>query len=139
MGSVWKRLQRAGKRAAKVRFEATLEELLVEGGGSWTPDRLSVVWSRRQRRVCSKVAAGHPGPAAGHGGLGGARDPRGGRDPVPGPPGRPPSMTKPGTSSWSMSRGAGARWWPRPRWSWGAWRGLGTPPCPCPCGPGRAR
>ncbi|RMB90542.1 hypothetical protein DUI87_33143 [Hirundo rustica rustica] len=54
MGSVWKRLQRAGKRAAKVRFEATLEELLVEGGGSWTPDRLTVVWSRRHRRVCSK-------------------------------------------------------------------------------------
>ncbi|KAM6995817.1 EH domain-binding protein 1-like protein 1 [Passerculus sandwichensis] len=61
MGSVWKRLQRAGKRAAKVRFEATLEELLVEGGGSWTPDRLTVVWSRRQRRVCSKPRRWQPG------------------------------------------------------------------------------
>lgn len=35
MGSVWKRLQRAGKRAAKVRFEAELEEVLLEGGGRW--------------------------------------------------------------------------------------------------------
>ncbi|XP_039910103.1 EH domain-binding protein 1-like protein 1 [Hirundo rustica] len=61
MGSVWKRLQRAGKRAAKVRFEATLEELLVEGGGSWTPDRLTVVWSRRHRRVCSKPRRWQPG------------------------------------------------------------------------------
>nr|XP_054509662.1 LOW QUALITY PROTEIN: EH domain-binding protein 1-like protein 1 [Agelaius phoeniceus] len=92
MGSVWKRLQRAGKRAAKVRFEATLEELLVEGGGqlvsdppqpphtppdtpksprnppdlpgppqSPTPDRLTVVWSRRHRRVCSKPRRWQPG------------------------------------------------------------------------------
>ncbi|XP_058717459.1 LOW QUALITY PROTEIN: EH domain-binding protein 1-like protein 1 [Poecile atricapillus] len=61
MGSVWKRLQRAGKRAAKIRFEATLEELLVEGGGSWTPDRLTVVWSRRHRRVCSKPRRWQPG------------------------------------------------------------------------------
>ncbi|XP_030825767.1 EH domain-binding protein 1-like protein 1 [Camarhynchus parvulus] len=50
MGSVWKRLQRAGKRAAKVRFEATLEELLLDGGGSWwqpgiqDPRRGMVVW-----------------------------------------------------------------------------------------------
>ncbi|KAM4754325.1 EH domain-binding protein 1-like [Cyanocitta cristata] len=91
MGSVWKRLQRAGKRAAKVRFEATLEELLLEGGGGWTPDRVTVVWSRRHRQgllQAPQVAAGHPEPAAGNGRVGAARDPRGGRDPVPGPPGR---------------------------------------------------
>ncbi|XP_072776307.1 EH domain-binding protein 1-like protein 1 [Taeniopygia guttata] len=61
MGSVWKRLQRAGKRAAKVRFRARLEELLLEGGGGWTPDRVTVVWSRRQRRVCSKPRRWQPG------------------------------------------------------------------------------
>ncbi|NXB89408.1 EH1L1 protein, partial [Vidua chalybeata] len=62
MGSVWKRLQRAGKRAAKVRFEATLEELLLEGGAAGeTPDRVTVVWSRRQRRVCSKPRRWQPG------------------------------------------------------------------------------
>ncbi|XP_039428618.1 EH domain-binding protein 1-like protein 1 [Corvus cornix cornix] len=62
----------------------------ARGGGGWTPDRVTVVWSRRHRRVCSKVAAGHPEPAAGNGRVGAARDPRGGRDPVPGPPCDPP-------------------------------------------------
>ncbi|XP_030358203.1 LOW QUALITY PROTEIN: EH domain-binding protein 1-like protein 1 [Strigops habroptila] len=61
MGSVWKRLQRAGKRAAKVRFVATFEELLVEGGRSWQPDKLTVVWTRRNRRVCSKPHSWQPG------------------------------------------------------------------------------
>ncbi|XP_075382219.1 LOW QUALITY PROTEIN: EH domain-binding protein 1-like protein 1 [Mycteria americana] len=61
MGSVWKRLQRAGKRAAKVRFVASLEELLVEGGRSWQPDKLTVVWTRRNRRVCSKPHSWQPG------------------------------------------------------------------------------
>ncbi|XP_068524577.1 EH domain-binding protein 1-like protein 1 [Anas acuta] len=61
MGSVWKRLQRAGKRAAKVRFEASYEELLVEGTRKWQPDKLVVVWTRRNRRVCSKPHSWQPG------------------------------------------------------------------------------
>ncbi|GAB0202010.1 EH domain-binding protein 1-like protein 1 [Grus japonensis] len=61
MGSVWKRLQRAGKRAAKVRFVASFEELLVEGGRNWQPDKLTVVWTRRNRRVCSKPHSWQPG------------------------------------------------------------------------------
>ncbi|XP_033927733.1 EH domain-binding protein 1-like protein 1 [Melopsittacus undulatus] len=61
MGSVWKRLQRAGKSAAKVKFVANLEELMVEGDRRWQPDKLTVVWSRRNRRVCSKPHSWQPG------------------------------------------------------------------------------
>ncbi|XP_069738960.1 LOW QUALITY PROTEIN: EH domain-binding protein 1-like protein 1 [Phaenicophaeus curvirostris] len=61
MGSVWKRLQRSGKRAARVRCEAALEELRLEGGPRWQPDKLTVVWTRRHRRVCSKPHSWQPG------------------------------------------------------------------------------
>ncbi|CAN8177835.1 unnamed protein product [Coccothraustes coccothraustes] len=139
MGSVWKRLQRAGKRAAKVRFEATLEELLVEGGGSWTPDRLTVVWSRRQRRVCSKPRRWQPGiqdPRRGMVGLGGARDPRGGRDPDP-------QAAAFDDKTWNFlvvneSRGRRSVVAAAPL-ELGRLAGVGTPPCPCPCAPGAAR
>ncbi|GIY25590.1 EH domain-binding protein 1, partial [Caerostris extrusa] len=54
MTSVWKRLQRVNKRAAKFQFIASYQELLVEGTPKWHPTKLCVVWTRRGRRVVTE-------------------------------------------------------------------------------------
>ncbi|XP_077184338.1 EH domain-binding protein 1-like protein 1 isoform X5 [Paroedura picta] len=61
MSSVWKRLQRVGKRAAKFQFVACFQELVVECTKKWQPDKLVVVWTRRNRRICSKAHSWQPG------------------------------------------------------------------------------
>lgn len=61
MTSVWKRLQRVGKRAAKFQFVACYHELVVECSKKWQPDKLVVVWTRRNRRICSKPHSWQPG------------------------------------------------------------------------------
>ncbi|XP_056657316.1 EH domain-binding protein 1-like protein 1 isoform X7 [Monodelphis domestica] len=61
MSSVWKRLQRVGKRAAKFHFVACYQELVVECTKKWQPDKLVVVWTRRNRRICSKAHSWQPG------------------------------------------------------------------------------
>ncbi|XP_061462569.1 EH domain-binding protein 1-like protein 1 isoform X2 [Rhineura floridana] len=61
MSSVWKRLQRVGKRAAKFHFVACYQELVVECTKKWQPDKLVVVWTRRNRRICSKAHGWQPG------------------------------------------------------------------------------
>nr|XP_030689457.1 EH domain-binding protein 1-like protein 1 isoform X7 [Globicephala melas] len=61
MTSVWKRLQRVGKRAAKFQFVACYHELVVECTKKWQPDKLVVVWTRRNRRICSKAHSWQPG------------------------------------------------------------------------------
>ncbi|KAM4723058.1 EH domain-binding protein 1-like protein 1 [Rhinophrynus dorsalis] len=61
MSSVWKRLQRAGKRAARFQFVASYQELILECTQKWQPDKVVVVWTRRNRRVCSKSHSWQPG------------------------------------------------------------------------------
>ncbi|XP_048041639.1 uncharacterized protein ehbp1l1a isoform X7 [Megalobrama amblycephala] len=61
MTSVWKRLQRAGKRASKFQFAASFQELTVECTKKWQPDKLRVVWTRRNRRICTKLHGWQPG------------------------------------------------------------------------------
>ncbi|XP_062820890.1 EH domain-binding protein 1-like protein 1 isoform X3 [Anolis carolinensis] len=61
MSSVWKRLQRVGKRAAKFHFVACYQELVLECNNKWQPDKLVVVWTRRNRRICSKAHGWQPG------------------------------------------------------------------------------
>lgn len=61
MTTVWKRLQRVGKRAAKFKFVACYHELVVECTKKWQPDKLTVVWTRRNRRICSKAHSWQPG------------------------------------------------------------------------------
>ncbi|XP_046400354.1 EH domain-binding protein 1 isoform X2 [Ischnura elegans] len=53
MGSVWKRLQRVNKRAAKFQFTVSYHQLTLETTSKWTPNKLSVVWTRRTRRVAT--------------------------------------------------------------------------------------
>ncbi|KAA8586769.1 hypothetical protein FQN60_000605, partial [Etheostoma spectabile] len=53
MTSVWKRLQRVGKKASKFQFVASYQELVLECTKKWQPDKLRVVWTRRNRRMCS--------------------------------------------------------------------------------------
>ncbi|CAD6201321.1 GSCOCG00000122001-RA-CDS [Cotesia congregata] len=53
MSSVWKRLQRVNKRAAKFQFTVSYHELTLETTSKWRPNKLSVVWTRRSRRVSS--------------------------------------------------------------------------------------
>ncbi|KAK3546007.1 hypothetical protein QTP70_019283, partial [Hemibagrus guttatus] len=61
MTSVWKRLQRVGKRASKFQFVASFDELTVECTKKWQPDKLRVVWTRRNRRICTKLHGWQPG------------------------------------------------------------------------------
>ncbi|XP_076829224.1 uncharacterized protein ehbp1l1a isoform X10 [Brachyhypopomus gauderio] len=61
MTSVWKRLQRVGKKASKFQFVASYQELTVECTNKWQPDKLRVVWTRRNRRICSKLHGWQPG------------------------------------------------------------------------------
>ncbi|XP_030010711.1 EH domain-binding protein 1 isoform X6 [Sphaeramia orbicularis] len=61
MTSVWKRLQRVGKKASKFQFVASYQELVLECTKKWQPDKLRVVWTRRNRRMCSKLHSWQPG------------------------------------------------------------------------------
>lgn len=53
MGSVWKRLQRVNKLAVKFQFTVSYHQLSFEFSPKWEPHKLSMVWSRRSRRVIS--------------------------------------------------------------------------------------
>ncbi|XP_037942380.1 EH domain-binding protein 1-like isoform X2 [Teleopsis dalmanni] len=69
MGSVWKRLQRVNKRAAKFQFTASYHELRLETTAKWRPSNLAVVWTRRSRRVASAPLPWEPdmmNPLVGH-------------------------------------------------------------------------
>ncbi|KAF7206252.1 EH domain-binding protein 1-like protein 1 isoform X15 [Nothobranchius furzeri] len=61
MTSVWRRLQRVGKKASKFQFVASYQELTLECTKKWQPDKLRVVWTRRNRRMCSKLHSWQPG------------------------------------------------------------------------------
>ncbi|XP_055085242.1 uncharacterized protein ehbp1l1a isoform X9 [Periophthalmus magnuspinnatus] len=61
MTSVWKRLQRVGKKAAKFQFAASFQELIIECTNKWQPDKLRVVWIRRNRRHSTKLHSWQPG------------------------------------------------------------------------------
>nr|XP_033809912.1 EH domain-binding protein 1-like protein 1 isoform X3 [Geotrypetes seraphini] len=61
MTSVWKRLQRVGKRASKFQFVASYQELMIECTKKWQPNKLMVVWTRRNRRICTKLHSWQPG------------------------------------------------------------------------------
>ncbi|XP_046751457.1 EH domain-binding protein 1 [Diprion similis] len=60
MSSVWKRLQRVNKRAAKFQFTVSYHEVNLETTSKWTPNKLSVVWTRRSRRVSSEPLQWEP-------------------------------------------------------------------------------
>ncbi|XP_068444225.1 EH domain-binding protein 1-like protein 1 [Clinocottus analis] len=61
MTSVWKRLQRAGKKASKFQFAASFQELTIECTNKWQPDKLRVSWIRRSRRHSTKLHSWQPG------------------------------------------------------------------------------
>ncbi|KAG8006350.1 EH domain-binding protein 1 [Nibea albiflora] len=61
MTSVWKRLQRVGKKASKFQFAASFQELMIECTKKWYPDKLRVVWIRRDRRHSTKLHSWQPG------------------------------------------------------------------------------
>lgn len=60
MSSVWKRLQRVNKRAAKFQFTASFHELQLESKAAFRPNNLYVVWTRRSRRVVSTPVTFEP-------------------------------------------------------------------------------
>ncbi|XP_026276335.1 EH domain-binding protein 1 isoform X1 [Frankliniella occidentalis] len=69
MGSVWKRLQRVNKRAAKFQFTVSYHQIILETTPRWQPNRLSVVLSRRSRRVVADHLPWEPtmkNPLVGH-------------------------------------------------------------------------
>ncbi|XP_011498246.1 PREDICTED: EH domain-binding protein 1 [Ceratosolen solmsi marchali] len=60
MSSVWKRLQRVNKRAAKFQFTVSYHEITLVTTTRWKPNKLSVVWTRRSRRVSSEPLEWEP-------------------------------------------------------------------------------
>ncbi|XP_014209548.1 EH domain-binding protein 1 isoform X5 [Copidosoma floridanum] len=60
MSSVWKRLQRVNKRAAKFQFTVSYHEVQLETTTKWKPNKLSVVWTRRSRRVSTEPMEWEP-------------------------------------------------------------------------------
>ncbi|KAK3587792.1 hypothetical protein CHS0354_042757 [Potamilus streckersoni] len=58
--SVWKRLQRVGKSASKFQFTASYQELIVESSKKWQPDKICVVWTRRNRRKSTQLHTWEP-------------------------------------------------------------------------------
>lgn len=60
MTSVWKRLQRVNKHAAKFQLVASYRELIITGTKKWQPHKLLVIWTRRGRRVASQPRSWEP-------------------------------------------------------------------------------
>lgn len=60
MASVWKRLQRVNKRAAKFQYTASYHRIDLETSTKWKPNKLSIVWTRRSRRVISEALDWEP-------------------------------------------------------------------------------
>ncbi|XP_056021424.1 EH domain-binding protein 1-like isoform X8 [Ostrea edulis] len=58
--SVWKRLQRVGKDASKFQFTASYQELEVECTKKWQPDKVCIVWTRRNRRRSTRLHTWEP-------------------------------------------------------------------------------
>lgn len=60
MTSVWKRLQRVNKRAAKFQFTVSYHQVTLDTTSKWKPTKLSIVWTRRSRRVVSEALPWEP-------------------------------------------------------------------------------
>ncbi|KAI5643506.1 calponin-like domain-containing protein [Phthorimaea operculella] len=60
MASVWKRLQRVNKRAAKFQYTASYHRIDLETSAKWKPNKLSIVWTRRSRRVVTDAQEWEP-------------------------------------------------------------------------------
>ncbi|XP_052269232.1 EH domain-binding protein 1-like isoform X2 [Dreissena polymorpha] len=58
--SVWKRLQRVGKAASKFQFTASYQELQVESSKKWQPNKVCIVWTRRNRRKSTMLHEWEP-------------------------------------------------------------------------------
>eukprot|EP00794_Sanderia_malayensis_P015799 gene15799-17392_t len=57
MGSVWKRINRVGKRASKFQFIASLQSISLEckKEKKWLPNKLCVLWTRGNRKKYSRA------------------------------------------------------------------------------------
>ncbi|XP_063390119.1 EH domain-binding protein 1 [Cydia fagiglandana] len=60
MASVWKRLQRVNKRAAKFEYTASYHRVDLDTSPKWKPNKLSIVWTRRSRRVITDPVQWEP-------------------------------------------------------------------------------
>ncbi|VDM54173.1 unnamed protein product [Angiostrongylus costaricensis] len=54
MSSVLRRIRRTNKKAAKYRFTATLEELLIVASDKWKPSTVVVSFMHRRRKISAK-------------------------------------------------------------------------------------
>uniref|UniRef100_A0A914WK25 EH domain-binding protein 1 n=1 Tax=Plectus sambesii TaxID=2011161 RepID=A0A914WK25_9BILA len=60
MSLVWRKIQRSNKKAAKFRFTATFNELVVECSEKWQPQKLAIAWVHRRRRFVTKERKWEP-------------------------------------------------------------------------------
>uniref|UniRef100_A0A1I7ZNM3 Calponin-homology (CH) domain-containing protein n=1 Tax=Steinernema glaseri TaxID=37863 RepID=A0A1I7ZNM3_9BILA len=52
--SLWRKIQRTNKKAAKYRFNLTLNDLLIDGNDGWQPEQIIVALMHRRRRYETK-------------------------------------------------------------------------------------
>lgn len=55
MSKVWRRLQRVGKKATKYKYTTYSHVLKINCTSKWQPDKVCITWSRRERKISSKV------------------------------------------------------------------------------------
>ncbi|KAK0413162.1 hypothetical protein QR680_006634 [Steinernema hermaphroditum] len=52
--SLWRKIQRTNKKAAKYRFNVTLNDLLIDGNDGWQPEQIVIALMHRRRRYETK-------------------------------------------------------------------------------------
>jgi hypothetical protein len=61
MSKVWRRIQRVGKKAFKYHFVTFSHVISLTCHSKWQPDKICLIWTRRDRQNASKYAQWEPG------------------------------------------------------------------------------
>ena len=60
MSKVWRKLNRVGKKATKYKFTTHSHSVTINSSSKWQPDKIRIIWQRRNRKETSKFAQWEP-------------------------------------------------------------------------------
>ncbi len=60
MSLVWRKIQRSNKKAAKFKFIASFQELIIQCSEKWQPASIAIAWAHRRRRYATKAYRWEP-------------------------------------------------------------------------------